>query len=114
LKEEAENLPNNTSPKIRSIIVKKFKCCGDNYTTLIKCSIQYTQFNFWVGLVAPYRSLADDKLPVYIPGTRMGKALELYETEHIKMKCVSDHPAVTEALRLVLFIVQWAKWYLHI
>jgi len=44
----------------------------------------------------------------------MGKALELYETEHIKMKCVSDHPAVTEALRLVLFIVQWAKWYLHI
>ena len=67
----------------------------------------------WV--CCPYRSLADDKLPVYIPGagTRIGKALELYETEHIKMKCGSDHPAVTEALRLVLFIVQWAKWCLH-
>jgi len=44
-----------------------------------------------------------ETIPVYIPGTRIGKALELYETEHIKMKCGSGHPAVTEALRLVLF-----------
>ena len=55
------------------------------------CSVQYISYTH--------------RLPVYIPGTRIGKAYRncVKENMHIKMKCGSGYPAVTEALRLVLF-----------